>query len=58
MSDLRIALDAFYALMAMEVLVKPIAVRVGRLILEKLDKKVEVIPDFLYQSHHCHEEDE
>jgi len=58
MNDLRIALDAFMALMVMEVVVKPIAVRVGRWLLSRVDHQIDVIPDFLYQSHHCHEEDE
>ena len=57
MTDLRIALDTFVALMVMEVVVKPIAVRVGRWLLSRVDKEVDVIPDFLYESHHCHEDE-
>lgn len=57
MNDLRVALDTFMALMVMEVVVKPIAVRVGRWFLSRVDKRIDVIPDFLYQSHHCHEEE-
>ena len=46
--DLRIALDAFLVLVAVEAVVKPIALRVGRLALKVADRYVGVVPDWLY----------
>lgn len=52
MSDLHQVFDAacgaFVAITIAEVIVKPVAIRVGKLLLRKADEKLEVIPDFLY----------
>jgi len=54
--DLHQTLDAatgtFLALMFMEVLVKPIAVRTGKWMLKNLDKQYTWIPNWLYTKEH------
>lgn len=46
-SDLHILLSSFVGVMIAETVVKPIAIRVGRHLLGKLDAKVGVLPDWL-----------
>lgn len=41
------ALGTFIALMFMEALVKPVATRIGKWLLHKLDHKLPLIPDWL-----------
>jgi hypothetical protein len=57
MSDLQLILDStlgtFLALMFMEALVKPVATRVGKWLLLKLDNKVKFIPDWLTRGKSC-----
>jgi hypothetical protein len=48
MSDLRNILDTLAALALVEVLVKPITIRLGRLLLRKVDGRIHWIPDWLY----------
>ncbi|MEB3165374.1 MAG: hypothetical protein VKO65_01755 [Cyanobacteriota bacterium] len=48
MTDARIALDTFLALCLMEGLAKPIAVRVTRWILARVDRVAPWIPDWLH----------
>lgn len=48
-SDLRIIADTFLAIVAMEAIVKPIAIRTGQLALALADRYVGVIPDWLYR---------
>lgn len=48
MSDIAIAVDAFVGVMVAEVVVKPIAVRLGRLLLKKADGILPAIPDWLH----------
>lgn len=47
--DLRITADAFLAIVAMEAIVKPVAIRAGRLALALADRYVGVIPNWLYR---------
>ena len=50
--DIRLTIDtaigAFIALVLSESLVKPIAQRVGKHLLEKLDSKLKFIPNWLH----------
>lgn len=48
MSDLRNILDTLAALALVEVLVKPITIRLGRLLLRRVDDRIHWIPDWLY----------
>lgn len=48
MTDLRFAVDAFVAIMVSEVVVKPIAIRVGRHLLAKADTRWQWIPNWLH----------
>jgi hypothetical protein len=50
MNDLRIGLDAFAAIMVTEVVVKPVAVRIGRHLLAQADHRWRWIPDWLHRS--------
>ena len=43
------AIGTFVALMAVEVLVKPIAIRVGRFLVRKADQRFTWIPDWLHK---------
>ena len=58
MTDLHQILDsaagAFIALMVAEVLVKPVAIWVGKQLLRKADERVRVIPDWLYDEEEKH----
>lgn len=47
--DLRIALDVFITLVFMETVAKPVAVRLGRFILFRVDRIIKIIPDWLYK---------
>ena len=49
MTDLNITLDAFIALIAMEAVAKPLAIRVGRWLLAHADQVAPWIPDWLYE---------
>lgn len=46
-SDLHTLIFAFFGVMLAEVVVKPIAIRIGRYALKKLDDRVLIIPDWL-----------
>lgn len=46
-SDLHTAASAFVGVMIAEALVKPIALRIGRYVIRKLDDKITIIPDWL-----------
>lgn len=48
MTDLRFTVDAFIAIMISEVVVKPIAIRVGRYLLAKADTRWQWIPNWLH----------
>lgn len=48
MTDVRFAIDAFVAIMVSEVVVKPIAIRVGRYILSQADTRWQWIPNWLH----------
>lgn len=50
LGDVRIAVDVFVGMMAVEVVVKPIAIVVGRALLRKADRWVNFIPDWLYSN--------
>jgi hypothetical protein len=43
------AIGTFVALMAVEVLVKPIAIKVGRFLVRKADQSFPAIPDWLHK---------
>lgn len=58
LNDLRIIADAFLTICFVKVIVEPLAVRAGRFFLRKADEQVDIIPDFLYESHHCHEDED
>ena len=47
-SDLEIGLSAFVGVMVAEVIIKPIAVRLGQAIVRKVDSRVGWIPDWLH----------
>ena len=47
---MRIAVDVFVGMMAVEVVVKPIAIVVGRALLRKADQWVGFIPDWLHSN--------
>lgn len=49
MPDLRIAADAFAALVLMEALVKPTAIFLGRWLIARADRVAPWIPDWLYR---------
>ena len=49
MTDLRIAADAFAALVLMEAVIKPVAIALGRWLLARADRVARVIPDWLYR---------
>lgn len=46
-SDLHVLVSSFVGVMIAEVIVKPVAIRVGRHLLRKADDKVGFIPDWL-----------
>jgi hypothetical protein len=48
-TDLSITLDAFFALIVMEAIAKPLAIRVGRWLLAHADQVAPWIPDWLHQ---------
>lgn len=48
MSDLRNILDTLAALALVEVLVKPITIRIGRALLRQVDGRIQWIPNWLY----------
>lgn len=50
MTDLHVAFDAFVGVMFAEVVVKPIAVRVGREILRRADLHIKFIPNWLWNN--------
>lgn len=47
MSDIHTFFFSFLGVMVAEVVVKPIAIRIGRYLLRKLDDRIVVIPDWL-----------
>lgn len=47
--DLRMAADAFVAIACTEAIIKPIAVRLVRLVLMVIDRYAGVVPDWLYR---------
>jgi hypothetical protein len=47
MSDLDVAISAFVGVMIAEALVKPVAARLGRIIIRAVDSKIGIIPDWL-----------
>ena len=47
LSDIHTAVASFAGVMVAEVIVKPVAIRVGRWILRTLDDRITVIPDWL-----------
>jgi hypothetical protein len=49
MTDLSITLDTFIALIVMEAIAKPLAIRVGRWLLAHADQVAPWIPNFLYK---------
>jgi hypothetical protein len=48
--DLRVMGDMFVTLMFVEVIIKPIAIKIGRTKLKWLDDIIKVIPDWLYSN--------
>jgi len=56
-TDLRIMFDAFLAIMFTKAVVEPIALRLGRFFLRKADEQVDVIPDWIYETHQCNEDE-
>jgi hypothetical protein len=48
-TDIRIAMDVFVSMMFIEGLIKPVAIRVAKLIMNRIDKKIDVIPDWLHE---------
>lgn len=48
MNDLHVTIDAFIGMVIAEAIAKPIAIRVGRFILSRLDNKIKIIPDWIY----------
>jgi len=48
MDNIQIGLDVFITMMIVEVIVKPVAIRIGKYLLAKADNKVKWIPDWLY----------
>ena len=58
-SDIHTFFFSFLGVMVAEVVVKPIAIRVGRYLLRKLDDRIVVIPDWLSRpKRSCKEQDE
>jgi hypothetical protein len=49
MTDLRIAVDVFLTLAFTEVIAKPVAIRVGRAVLQWADNHVGWVPNWLYK---------
>ena len=49
MTDLSITLDTFIALIVMEAVAKPLAIKVGRWLLAHADQVAPWIPDWLYE---------
>lgn len=49
MTDLSITLDTFIALIVMEAVAKPLAIRVGRWLLAHADQVAPWIPDWLHE---------
>jgi hypothetical protein len=49
MTDLNITLDTFIALVVMEAIAKPLAIRVGRWLLAHADRVAPWIPDWLHE---------
>lgn len=47
-SDLEIGASAFVGVMVAEVIVKPVAVRVGQWLIRTIDKRVGWIPNWLH----------
>jgi hypothetical protein len=48
-SDIEIAVSSFVGVMVAEVIVKPIAIRTGRLIIRAVDKRIgDLLPDWLW----------
>ena len=48
-SDIEIAASSFVGVMVAEVIVKPIAIRTGRLIIRAVDKRIGyLLPDWLW----------
>jgi hypothetical protein len=45
--DIHTLLFSFLGVMIAEVVVKPIAIRVGRYLLRKADDRIKIIPDWL-----------
>lgn len=48
-TDIRIAMDVFVSMMFIEGLIKPVAIRVAKLIMYRIDKKIDVVPDWLHE---------
>lgn len=52
MNDLRLMIDVFLTLMLVEGVVKPVAIRASRWIMQQADTRVRWIPDWLYKNQH------
>lgn len=46
--DLEIAISSFLGVMFAEVVVKPVAIRLGKYLIRSVDGKVKFLPDWLY----------
>jgi hypothetical protein len=46
-SDIHVALSAFVGVIIAEALVKPVAVRIGQVVIRAVDSKIGIIPDWL-----------
>jgi putative Ca2+/H+ antiporter (TMEM165/GDT1 family) len=57
LSDFHTAVASFAGVMVAEVVVKPVAVRVGRWLLQSIDDRITIIPDWLSRpKKKCHED--
>jgi hypothetical protein len=56
-SDLHTAIASFFGVMVAEVIVKPVAIRIGLWLLRKTDDRIAIIPDWLSRpKKKCHED--
>jgi hypothetical protein len=57
LSDFHTAAASFTGVMIAEVVVKPIAIRVGRWLIRSIDDRITIIPDWLSRpKKKCHED--
>jgi hypothetical protein len=57
LSDFHTAVASFAGVMVAEVVVKPVAIRVGRWLLQSIDDRITIIPDWLSRpKKKCHED--